>query len=157
MAISHDWSFTLLWLIWIFTLLFSDSYGKRTQNYYMEGLDCGDSKHIGGATVYSNFRGDVSTVYGNDIECQMTFKAENKDWRLMLRIIELDIPDRTSTGLCNDALYVYDESSIYARAMEEANGNTGLCGNILPPTLYSTGQYLTVHFSVSLQNQKDIV
>ncbi|XP_050399612.2 uncharacterized protein LOC126816865 [Patella vulgata] len=112
----------------------------------MEGLDCGDSKHIGGATVYSNYRKNSNSVYSHNIECQVTFKAENDDWRLMLRIIELDIPDRSTSGICNDALYVYDESSIYTRAMEEAGGNAGLCGNILPPTLYSTGQYLTVHF-----------
>ncbi|XP_070196893.1 uncharacterized protein [Littorina saxatilis] len=145
MAQANEWILQSASFFWIFTLLLSESQSKKTQTYYMEGTDCGDIKHIGSAVVYSQL---VSTgeYYSHDQECKMTFKAEDDGWRLMVRILELDIQDRTQNGFCNDALYVYDDSTILAKAVEEAGGTGGLCGNILPPTLYSTGQYLTVVF-----------
>ncbi|XP_046585111.1 uncharacterized protein LOC124292109 isoform X1 [Haliotis rubra] len=146
MAQGHEWILQSASFFWIFTLLLSESQSKRTQTYYMDGADCGDRKHLGGATVYSHTIVGDKNSYGINLECRMTFIAENDDWKLMLRIIELDIPDRTENGICNDALYIYDDSDIYTRAMEEAGGNAGLCGNILPGTIYSSGQFLTVHF-----------
>ena len=35
----------------------------------------------------------------------------------MMRIEQLDIPDKSYTELCNDALYVYDANNIFGRAM----------------------------------------
>ena len=88
---------------------------------YMEGTDCGDIKHLGSAVVYSQL---VSTgeYYPHDVECKMTFKAEDDGWRLMVRILELDIQDRTVNGFCNDALYVYDDSTILAKAVVRGLG-----------------------------------
>ncbi|CAL1533616.1 unnamed protein product [Lymnaea stagnalis] len=111
----------------------------------MEGADCGNRKHVGGAVVYSHFP-STGDYYPHDIDCQITFQAESGDWRLMLRVIEMDLPDRTPSGYCNDALYVYDDSTFLTRAMEDAGGAGGLCGSILPPTLISSGQFLTVGF-----------
>ncbi|XP_041376541.1 uncharacterized protein LOC121389015 [Gigantopelta aegis] len=145
MAHSHDWILQSASFFWIFSLLLSESQSKRTQTYFMQNPDCADSKYLGGATVFShNLKQNIT--YSSPIECSMTFRAQNKNWKLMLRMLELDIPDRTPKGICNDALYFFDGESHLTRAMEEAGGNAGLCGNILPPTLYSTGEFLTVHF-----------
>ena len=84
---------------------------------YMEGNDCGDGKYIGGATVYSHLNPHGSSLYKNSIECRITFKAENDQWRLMMRFVELDIPDKTYNGLCSDAVYVYDANTIGGRAV----------------------------------------
>ncbi|KAL3858958.1 hypothetical protein ACJMK2_009203, partial [Sinanodonta woodiana] len=112
---------------------------------YMEGIDCGDTKTLGGAVVFSH-RFYTEQQYNNNVECRMTFKAQNEGWKLMLRILELDIPDRMPNGLCNDALYVYDDMDVFTKAMADAGGNGGLCGHLLPPALYSSGEYLTLHF-----------
>ncbi|XP_025115544.1 uncharacterized protein LOC112576901 isoform X2 [Pomacea canaliculata] len=146
MAQGHEWILQSASFFWIFTLLLSESQSKKTQTYYMEGTDCGDRKHLGAAVVYSQLVDSGSQYYSHDLECRITFKAEDDGWRLMLRITELEIPDRTANGICNDALFIFDDSTIYAKAMEDAGGTGGLCGNLLPPPLYSTGQYLTVVF-----------
>ncbi|XP_076449947.1 uncharacterized protein LOC143286195 [Babylonia areolata] len=145
MAPANEWILQSASFLWIFTLLLSESQSKKTQTYYMEGTDCGDIKHLGSAIVYSQL---VSTgeFYPRDVECKITFKAEDDGWRLMMRVLDLDIQDRTVNGFCNDALYVYDDSTILAKALEEAGDTGGLCGNLLPATLYSSGQYLTVVF-----------
>ncbi|KAK0048051.1 cubilin [Biomphalaria pfeifferi] len=111
----------------------------------MDESDCGNTKTVGGALVYSHSpsRGDY---YPHDIDCQITFEAESGDFKLMMRVIEMDLPDRTATGKCNDALYVYDANTFLARAMEHAGGAGGLCGSLLPSTLKSTGPHLTVVF-----------
>ncbi|XP_064599439.1 abnormal cell migration protein 13-like [Liolophura sinensis] len=118
-----------------------------SQPDYMQGADCGNRKHLAGAVVYSHVRSDKQHEhYTHGIECQLTFQTENTGWRLMLRVLDIDIPDMSRRGICNDALYVYDDETIFTRAMKEAGGNGGLCGNNLPPAINSTGEYLTVHF-----------
>ena len=82
----------------------------------MEGTDCEDGKLLGGAVIYSHL-GRNNVDYGNNIECRITFKAGRNDWKLMLRVVELDIPDVSYNELCNDALYVYDADTILGRAM----------------------------------------
>ncbi|XP_076470591.1 uncharacterized protein LOC143300650 isoform X2 [Babylonia areolata] len=141
----HDWILQSASVLWICTLLLSESQSKKTQTYYMEGADCGDIKHLGSAVVYSQLK-STGEYYRHDQECKMTFKAEDDGWRLMVRMLELDIQDRTVNGFCNDALYMFDDSTIYAKAVEEAGSTGAICGNLLPATLYSTGQYLTVVF-----------
>ena len=82
----------------------------------MEGSDCGrKGKLLGGVTIFSHPWTDDSGSYGNNIECRLTFKAENDDWKLMMRVVELDIPDKSFSELCNDAVYVYDASTIMGR------------------------------------------
>jgi hypothetical protein len=44
-------------------------------------------------------------------QCQITFKAENEGWKLVLRFEYLDIPDKTGK-ICNDAIYVFDSNGI---------------------------------------------
>ncbi|KAJ8303089.1 hypothetical protein KUTeg_019485 [Tegillarca granosa] len=194
------------------------SKGDECVTNYMEGLDCGDTKHIGGAVVYSH-RTELNSYYNTSVECKITFKVENDGWKIMLRIIQLDIPDLNHKGLCNDALYIFDDSTTLTK-MQPMNKsvpsrqcwfrevvetwhkivqdpascseylefycnktidqkirsvltswssppytsrysycflirvdtrnkvNNGLCGKIIPPTLYSTGPFLTVHFSI---------
>ena len=84
----------------------------------MQGIDCGDSKYIGGATVYSH-REDLNKYFMNNIECKIVFKSENKDWKIMLRFLHLDIPDSLPGmhRICNDGLYIYDSDDIYTGAM----------------------------------------
>ncbi|KAL8612415.1 hypothetical protein ACOMHN_008400 [Nucella lapillus] len=82
----------------------------------MEGADCGDIKHLGSAVVYSQLK-STGEYYRHDMECKITFKAEDDGWRLMVRMLELDIQDRTVNGFCNDALYMFDDSTIYAKAV----------------------------------------
>ncbi|OWF56878.1 uncharacterized protein LOC110446471 isoform X1 [Mizuhopecten yessoensis] len=153
MAHGPDWVSQSWCFLWIFTLLLSESQTKKTQTFYMDGVECDDTKHIGGATVYSH-NVEKAMYYGEDLSCSITFRPENSGWKLMLRIIELDIPDRLPSGVCNDALYIYDTDSIYAAAMEEAGGNMGLCGNVIPPTLYSSGSVMTVHFRSDVDSHK---
>ena len=84
---------------------------------YMHGIDCGNKKYIGGATVYSH-REENSEYYMNNNECKITFKADNEGWRIMLRFLELDIPDiDPNNGICNDALYIYDSEDVFTGAM----------------------------------------
>lgn len=86
----------------------------------MDGSDCGVAKYLGGATVYSHqSRPQKNTHYGDNIECRITFRAENDGWKLMLRVLELDIPDRAPYRpfLCKDALYVYNTDSIIGTPM----------------------------------------
>ncbi|XP_074646015.1 uncharacterized protein LOC141902267 [Tubulanus polymorphus] len=146
MALGHDFILQSLRIIWILTLFLSECICKKTQIYYMDGVDCSDIKYLGGATVLSH-RPDTQ-YYTNNNECTMTFKAENKNWKIMLQVLEIDIPDiMPYHNLCNDALYVYDSDKV-GTAMKEAGGNRGLCGTKLPQTLtvFSSGPYLTVAF-----------
>ena len=71
---------------------------------------------LGGAVVYSHYI-NSSVYFNDDTDCLMIFKARREDWKLMLRMIELNIPDRTPNGICNDALYVADSDNIYTNNM----------------------------------------
>ncbi|KAL8608493.1 hypothetical protein ACOMHN_002726 [Nucella lapillus] len=97
----------------------------------MEGADCGDIKHLGSAVVYSQLV-PTGEFYPRDVECKMTFKAEDDGWRLMMRVLELDIQDRTVNGFCNDALYVYDDSTILAKALQ-AEMSLFVLTHLFPP------------------------
>ena len=77
----------------------------------MTGSDCSKVILLGGAVVYSHFI-NVTKHYGDNANCQLKFESRNKDWKLMLRVLEMDIPDRDN-GICNDALYVSDSDDIY--------------------------------------------
>lgn len=144
MAKGHGLDLNIIRTCWILCVILAKSYSKSSQTYYMSGADCDSTILLGGAVVYSHYI-NQSRLYMNDINCQIRFKAKKSDWKIMLRMLELDIPDRQVNGICNDALYVSDSDRIY-NAMLEAGGNNGLCGNKLPSTIYSSGQYLTVHF-----------
>ncbi|XP_013380303.1 uncharacterized protein LOC106151531 isoform X1 [Lingula anatina] len=130
---------------WIIILILDKGISKKTQTFYMEGADCGDTKYIGGATVYSHINPQTETYYRDNIECRLVFKAENEDWKIMMQVVELDIPDRSLRSVCNDALYVYDSARIY-NPMVEAGSHVGLCGKTLPRVMVSSGPYLTIHF-----------
>ena len=81
------------------------------------GSDCSNDHVImlGGAVVFSHPGYKAGERYPDNIECQLTFKAAAENWRLMMRIVDLDIPDRSESKLCNDALYVYNGESILAK------------------------------------------
>ena len=80
------------------------------------GIDCDHTHYIGGATVYSQKH--IYQYYGINIDCTITFKTENKGWKLMLRVVDLDIPDKdVDTDICNDAMYIYDDETIYSSPM----------------------------------------
>ena len=82
----------------------------------MEGSDCDrKGKLLGGVTIFSHPWTDDASSYADNIECRLTFKAEKDDWKLMMRVVELDIPDKSFSELCNDAVYVYDASNIMGR------------------------------------------
>ncbi|KAK2184081.1 hypothetical protein NP493_283g02021 [Ridgeia piscesae] len=105
----------------------------------MDGSDCDSRKLIGGATVYSH----IGKTYKHNIDCRITFKADKEGWKLLIRLVHLDIPDTSYNQLCNDALYVYDAKNIFGQPVA---GTGGVCGNKLPPILYSSGPFLTVYF-----------
>ncbi|GFS20057.1 hypothetical protein ElyMa_001560100 [Elysia marginata] len=109
--------------------------------------DC-NKRHlgVGGAVVYSHDARESADNYPHNVDCPFYFRAARPDWKLMMRVLEMDIPDRTRKGVCKDALYVYNAPTYVTRAMDEAGGITGLCGTRLPPTLKSSGEYLTVVF-----------
>lgn len=153
MALSHDWIINSASFLWILTLFLGESQSKRTQTYYMDGMDCGKTLDLGGAIVFSHHF-YMSQLYNHSVRCTLTFKAQNAGWKLMLRVLELDIPDRRYNGYCNDALWVYDADSIYTKAMVEAGDNIGLCGHKLPSTLYSTGKYMTLHFGTNKKGKR---
>lgn len=101
----------------------------------MHGIDCGNKKYIGGATVYSH-REENSQYYMNNNECKITFKADNEGWRIMLRFLELDIPDiDPNNGICNDALYIYDSEDVFTGAMV-SKGELNYMNEILQLNLY---------------------
>lgn len=82
----------------------------------MSGSDCGKRILLGGAVVYSHFI-NITQNYGDSVDCRLQFQSRHKDWKLMLRVVEMDIPDRKE-GICNDALYVSDsEENIYTHFM----------------------------------------
>uniref|UniRef100_A0A0L8I8E5 Uncharacterized protein n=1 Tax=Octopus bimaculoides TaxID=37653 RepID=A0A0L8I8E5_OCTBM len=89
---------------------------NSVKRIYMEGDGC-TSQRLTGATVFSHHRTASKKLFKHKTECTMTFYAAIKGWKLMLRMIELDIPDRTSKGICNDAVYIYDHKSVYANGM----------------------------------------
>lgn len=72
--------------------------------------------YLGGAVVYSHTNQNKE-VYRDHIECKITFKAEQKDSKLMMKVVSLDLPDQAYNKLCNDALYVYDANSIFGRTV----------------------------------------
>lgn len=79
--------------------------------------DCGKTNVvIGGATVYSHHM-NYDDLYDNGIGCSIGFRTEHDGWRIMLRVIDLDIPNRTARGICNDALYIYDHETIFTTVM----------------------------------------
>ena len=83
--------------------------------------------------MYSHYPSSSSSKrdkYSDNIDCRITFKSADdfegvedksddlkderrRKGRLMLRIVELDIPDQSLRRLCNDALYVFDANGIY--------------------------------------------
>ena len=77
----------------------------------MDGNDCDSRKLIGGATVYSH----IGKTYKHNIDCRITFKADKEGWKLLIRLVHLDIPDTSYNQLCNDALYVYDAKNIFGQ------------------------------------------
>ena len=97
----------------------------------MRGSDCGHTIVLGGAVVYSHFI-NVTKSYEDNVNCRLKFKARNKDWKLMLRMLEMDIPDRQENGICNDALYISDADNIF-RTMVcmiiRSLGRKGYCHN----------------------------
>ena len=82
----------------------------------MDGADCGKTLDLGGAIVFSHHY-YMSKLYNHSVICTLRFKAQNEGWKLMLRMLELDIPDRQYNGWCNDALWVYNADSIYTNGM----------------------------------------
>lgn len=76
----------------------------------MENPECNDFKYLGGATVYSHDK-QLSEYYDHRISCQITFKAENEGWKLVLKFVYIDIPDRDDK-ICNDAIYVFNSDKI---------------------------------------------
>ncbi|KAL4235071.1 hypothetical protein ACF0H5_006709 [Mactra antiquata] len=123
----------------------------RFSQDYMSGQHCDSTVLLGGAVVYSHYM-NQSRLYRDEVDCEIRFKSKNSNWKIMLRMLEMDIPDRQDNGICNDALYVSDSDKIYD-LMNEAGGNYGLCGNKLPSTIYSSGRFLTVHFSTETIRQ----
>lgn len=79
---------------------------------FAEGPDCNTGKEVklGAATVLSHYRRQAN--FSHNIDCQMKFVAEQENWRLMLDVEYLDIPDLLYNGVCNDALYIYDSNSV---------------------------------------------
>ena len=98
------------------TFIFSD---------YMDGVDCGKTLDLGGAVVFSHHF-YMTQPYNHSITCTLRFKAQNAGWKLMLRILELDVPDRQFNGLCNDALWVYNADSIYNMDMVMVSASLNL-------------------------------
>ncbi|XP_052230877.1 uncharacterized protein LOC127844563 [Dreissena polymorpha] len=145
MAKDHDWELQTASILWILVLFFGISCSDATKTYYMTGSDCDQRVVLGGAVVHSHNK-NLSISYSDNINCKLTFQAQNSEWKLMLRVEEMDILDRQGNGICNDALYVSSSENILRDTMEEAGGNNGLCGTTRPSTIYSTGQYLTVQF-----------
>lgn len=47
------------------------------------------------------------------LECQVVFRADPPFNRLLLRVLDLDLPDVALSRLCNDALYIYDGNKAY--------------------------------------------
>ncbi|XP_060552704.1 uncharacterized protein LOC132713982 [Ruditapes philippinarum] len=144
MAKGHGLDLKTVSLLWILIVILAESSCSSSHTYYMAGQDCDSTILLGGAVVYSHYI-NQSKSYNNEVNCQIKFKSKKSDWKIMLRMLEMDIPDRQKNGICNDALYVSDSDKMY-HTMIEAGGNFGLCGNQLPSTIYSSGQYLTVHF-----------
>ncbi|CAH1779972.1 unnamed protein product, partial [Owenia fusiformis] len=147
MARCHEFVLKIVNVLWIYILLISQCESKKTETFYMNGPSCGETVTIDGATVYSHYDYKNNKLYENNIECRLTFKARNSNLRIMINILELDIPDIYYNDLCNDALYVYDASSILGKTLKKAGRNNGLCGKTIPNDfLESTGEYLTVYF-----------
>jgi hypothetical protein len=60
----------------------------------MKNPECSDFKYLGGATVYSHDK-LLSEYYDHRTQCQITFKAENEGWKLVLRFEYLDSTAKT--------------------------------------------------------------
>lgn len=124
---------------------------RVNQTYYMEGASCGSEVAVGGASVFSHLQWSAHhpavVAYGHNTDCTIVFRARRDGWRLLLRFDYIDIPDRVmNQQLCRDAVYVYDSNAVGSRAVKAAGGNAGLCGDIVPPAITSTGRYMTVYF-----------
>ena len=83
---------------------------------------------VSGAKVYSHpqqtHKHQGTSQYSDNIDCRITFRAEDKkNGRLMLRIIDLDIPDKSLSELCNDALYVFDANNIFGKSVVSGDFN----------------------------------
>ncbi|GFO34745.1 hypothetical protein PoB_006125000 [Plakobranchus ocellatus] len=63
---------------------------------------------------------DADDYYPHNVDCPFFFRAARPDWKLMMRVLEMDIPDRTRKGVCKDALYVYDAATYVTKAMSSA-------------------------------------
>lgn len=84
-----------------------------------EPNDCDRPYVLGGATVYSHtahYRTRSNPNYPDKIDCQLTFQAAHLNWKLMLVIEYLEIPD-ISYGLCNDAIYIYDAENVFGETI----------------------------------------
>ena len=90
----------------IVVVVYTDSTSGRYE-------DCGREVKLGAATVFSHSPSDL--YFSHSQECEITFVAENENWRLMIQFEYLDIPDYLYTGVCSDALYIYDSDKIGKR------------------------------------------
>lgn len=85
----------------------------------MDGADCSGNRVVmlGGAVVYSHSSYTTNKPYPDNVECQLTFKAATERWKLTMRVTDLDIGDMTDSGVCNDALYVFNGEGIMSKNM----------------------------------------
>ena len=91
---------------------------STSSDYMSSPADCSRRpQSVGGAVVYSHKARDSADHYPHNVDCPFYFQAARSDWKLMLRVLEIDIPDRTQKGLCKDALYIYDANTYVTRAM----------------------------------------
>ena len=102
----------------------------------MEEGDCDQGKLVGGAILLSHSGIHSRNYYKNNVECRITFKAEKDTWKLMMRVVELDLPDKSYSELCNDAVYVYDANTIIGPAVVSTIYLPYFCGYTCSAKLY---------------------
>ncbi|ELT99959.1 hypothetical protein CAPTEDRAFT_223728 [Capitella teleta] len=117
----------------------------RLMNVFMDKCDNKKLVLLGGAVVYSH-RNQEDMMYSDKIDCQITFKADDGASKVMMQIVNMDLPDQSYNKLCNDALYVYDGHNIFGRTLKQAGGTGGLCGKRSSTVINSSSEFLTLYF-----------
>ncbi|XP_070574866.1 uncharacterized protein [Ptychodera flava] len=115
-----------------------------SDTYYMANWDhCLDK--IDASVQGGRVKSQIHHNYAKEIDCVMTIDAIEGQ-QIYIQFEQFDIPD-VSDGVCRDALYVYDGSTIRSNNSLVPEG--GLCGSSLPDDIKSTSNSVTLRFKTN--------
>lgn len=96
---------------------------------------------------------DISPIstYPRDFSCELVVHTPIENGKIMLRFEEFYVPSKTKNCVEN-YVYVFDSNTAKSKAMPEAGGERGLCGQSYPKLpIFTSRSYVCIVFHTSPQ------